>query len=1036
MDRGTRPWQKVHFDMTFFNKAWNGATCYVHFYCPYSHDHESVILMQKGHIRQAIMIFHQRLTALNLTPDTYHSDMEKSLGNEILPHVTATGVSLDLTAPYTPEQNGPAERAGGVINTIARALRIKALLPADMWPVAIEHATYLVRRRPIRALGWKTPYEMVNGRKPNLGNLRIFGSLAYIKRQNIPRKEKLSPRTEIGYLIGYHASNIYKIWRPGAKKIIQVSRDVSFDEDRIFDPYEPVHLISDKLNDSIEEVKGADDLDIPQPEDGMVEEEGEDIFNVMESVRGHQQEDIGTQEKPGEYQPTFTPEATPPTLSQPHLTTTPMFPPGELTTPNDGQQDSMIPTQQQVLSPGSIQTPNLDEPMEGGNRHTPMPNAWMRTVPSSQQMEGPSINDISQRWDISRTPQYTCHTRGNSTDQSSDPNKYPRWEYDNDIADQQRRRIQANEQRLQLLDTPPQNQRREAYLSDLEQPNELHGFLQAFSTMLTSGLHTSESEPNPTIDAQAFITYGEPRYRREDLPSPPTTWEGMMKMVEPHRTGFYEASFSEWRTILDKGTVGEGKPSHDATILQVKWVWNYKFDKDGWLYKYKARLVIRGDMQRWFTFDDTYAATLSIKVIRALLALAAVYGYQTNQRDVVNAFLNSKVDKKLYIYYPPGMGGTHTKGTCLLLLKALYGLKQAPRLWQKEFSSTLEHLGLRRSSEELCLYQNEYLIIFYFVDDVITLWKKEHQAEYDTFWKRLTGVYDVRDMGELQWFLAMRVIRQKEKRTIYLSQDAYIEKVAKRFHLTTNTKYQTPIPEGTKFEKYNGNASKQSINLYQQKISILYAAITTRPDVSYPVARLSTFMMNPSNDHMELANRVIQYLYSTRYLAIRFGPNSTPFHAASDAAFADNPDRKSTEAYLFKLYGGPIDWIAKKQRTVTTSTTEAELLAVSHASKEMMWWRRLFRDISFSGYGTPTIDCDNRQTVSAMIKDEAIQTRLRHVDIHNHWLRQATRNGDIKIRWIATANMIADGLTKPLNREKHAAFIRQLCLTDIKDLID
>lgn len=53
---------------------------------------------------------------------------------------------------------------------------------------------------------------------------------------------------------------------------------------------------------------------------------------------------------------------------------------------------------------------------------------------------------------------------------------------------------------------------------------------------------------------------------------------------------------------------------------------------------------------------------------------------------------------------------------------------------------------------------------------------------------------------------------------------------------------------------------------------------------------------------MELANSVIQYLHSTRYLAIRFGPNSIPFHAASDAAFADNPDRKSTEAYLFKLY--------------------------------------------------------------------------------------------------------------------------------------
>ena len=191
-------------------------------------------------------------------------------------------------------------------------------------------STYLVRRRPIRALDWKTPYEVVNGRKPNLGHLRIFGCLAYIKRQNIPRKEKLSPKTEIGYLIGYHASNIYKIWRPGAKKIIQVSRDVSFDEDRTFDPYEPIHLISDKLIDSIEEVEGIDNLDMPQPEniDRVAIEEGDDIFNIMERVR-RREDEVGTQRKPSELQPTFTPEATPPALSQPQPIATSISPTGE-----------------------------------------------------------------------------------------------------------------------------------------------------------------------------------------------------------------------------------------------------------------------------------------------------------------------------------------------------------------------------------------------------------------------------------------------------------------------------------------------------------------------------------------------------------------------------------------------------------------------------------------------------------------------------------------------------------------------------------
>lgn len=96
-------------------------------------------------------------------------------------------------------------------------------------------------------------------------------------------------------------------------------------------------------------------------------------------------------------------------------------------------------------------------------------------------------------------------------------------------------------------------------------------------------------------------------------------------------------------------------------------------------------------------------------------------------------------------------------------------------------------------------------------------------------------------------------------------------------------------------------------------------------------------------------------LYSTRFLSIRYAyqpgdqdPTSL-FTAASDAAFVDNPDRKSSEGFIFKLYGGPLDWTAKRQRSVSTSTTEAELLALSEAAKQHIWWKSLFQDICFEG---------------------------------------------------------------------------------------
>jgi hypothetical protein len=75
---------------------------------------------------------------------------------------------------------------------------------------------------------------------------------------------------------------------------------------------------------------------------------------------------------------------------------------------------------------------------------------------------------------------------------------------------------------------------------------------------------------------------------------------------------------------------------------------------------------------------------------------------------------------------------------------------------------------------------------------------------------------------------------------------------------------------------------------------------------------------------MDAADRVISYLYGTRTLAIEYSPDGANCEFSSDAAFADTEDRKSSEGYLFKMFGGAVDWRASKQKTVTTSTTEAD----------------------------------------------------------------------------------------------------------------
>ena len=163
----------------------------------------------------------------------------------------------------------------------------------------------------------------------------------------------------------------------------------------------------------------------------------------------------------------------------------------------------------------------------------------------------------------------------------------------------------------------------------------------------------------------------------------------------------------------------------------------------------------------------------------------------------------------------------------------------------------------------------------------------------------------------------------------------------------------------------------------------------------------------------------LAYLDTTSVLGIVYYYNNLVaakvFECSSDAAFADNLDRKSSHGYLFKLFGGPIAWKATKQTTVTTSSTEAELLAISTASKEVYWWNRFFKNLKFDIGHDINIECDNLQTIR-LLSDEhpLLSTRLRHVDIHQHWLRQEVLAKRIAIKWIPTNEMPADGLTKLL----------------------
>jgi hypothetical protein len=170
---------------------------------------------------------------------------------------------------------------------------------------------------------------------------------------------------------------------------------------------------------------------------------------------------------------------------------------------------------------------------------------------------------------------------------------------------------------------------------------------------------------------------------------------------------------------------------------------------------------------------------------------------------------------------------------------------------------------------------------------------------------------------------------------------------------------------------YEDHASHSSINQYRKKIgSILYAAVITQVDIAFTASRLARFNPNPGDEHHKEADRVLRYLAGTRNLALQLDQGDS-FEVASDASFADNTlDRTSSQAYAMKLFGGTIGWRANKQDTVTTSTTEAELLSLAQGAKEAMFISRPVQEFGVTlGDSRTTTQCDNKQTIRLVNAD-------------------------------------------------------------------
>ena len=187
--------------------------------------------------------------------------------------------------------------------------------------------------------------------------------------------------------------------------------------------------------------------------------------------------------------------------------------------------------------------------------------------------------------------------------------------------------------------------------------------------------------------------------------------------------------------------------------------------------------------------------------------------------------------------------------------------------------------------------------------------------------------------------------------------------------------------------------------------------------------------------HWEATKQTLQYLAGTKEIGLIYGekPPNTDLHGYTDSNFAaDEDNRHSTSGYLFKLNGACIHWQSKQQSLIARSTHEAEYVGMAIASYKISYLRKLLTNIT----STPLVDLeptllygDNMGAIATATNPDGDKTsRTRHIDIRYHITREALANGVLKLRYIRTADMTADILTKILPVEAHRRHMKTMGL--------
>ena len=458
-----------------------------------------------------------------------------------------------------------------------------------------------------------------------------------------------------------------------------------------------------------------------------------------------------------------------------------------------------------------------------------------------------------------------------------------------------------------------------------------------------------------------------------------------------------------------------------------------KYRADGTFEKLKARLVAGGHMQDRSDYGDVSSPVVSTLSVNILAALAAKEKRHVYTIDIGSAFLNADMsgDHVLMRLDPlladilSKMDHTYTSfrdprdGSLVVhLTKALYGCIRSSSLWYNTLLSFLMECGFKQNAYDHCVLNRtdgdgHQCTICFHVDDLLVTTEDAAMAEsLITKLKQRFGEIVVHT-GEIHNYLGA-VFNFSEPGSVKISMPHHTEQLVSDSGITGNS----TSPAGTDLFDIDDASpilDKPAREWFHSFVHrVMYLANRINGECLVTCAFLSSRTQAPTQQDMKKLTRLLQYLHMNPNLELNLTIGKVlQVIQYTDAAYGVHADGKSHTGSCITLGGGSVHSRSVKQKINTKSSTEAELVALSDEASRGLWCVYF---LQHQGYTVTTVDemQDNMSTIAMANKGSSSAQRTRHIKIRYYWIKDYIARDEMTVRHVSTRDMIADGLSKPL----------------------